>query len=733
MDRRAAGRGPTRRSFLASISAAGGALALGFEIPFGPLPTDASARGAEITAWIVIEPDDGVVIRVAKSEMGQGVLTASAMLVAEELECAWSKVRAEFASPAENLRRNRAWGDMSTGGSRSIRTSHELLRKAGATARCMLIEAAARAWNVPAGECRAESSLITHLPSGRSVSFGRVAQAAAELEPPPAVALKSKQEWRLLGRPQRRLDVAAKSTGQAIYGIDVRLPGMLHAAVIQSPVFKGRLRAVDASKIAGVKGIHKLLELEDAVAVVAESWWQAKQAAEKLDISWDDGGNGEVSSRTIADLLRADLDASAAGIGRRDGDIAHGLARAVRRVEAVYAVPFLAHATLEPQNCTAHVIRGGDGGDRVEVWAPTQNGEASLAAAAHAAGVPPRNVVVHKCLLGGGFGRRGLPQDFVTLAVKIARELDRPVKVLWTREEDTRHDFYRPAAMSRMTAGLDAAGMPLAWHVRLAGSSILGMIVPGRVDRHFQEGFLDDMPYAVPSYLVDYPTRVTHVPVGFWRCVNHTQNCFFRESFIDELAHAAGQDPYGYRRRLVRSHPAAARFIAVLDAVADRAGWETPPPEAIRRGIALNAVNGTYTAAVVEVAVDEGLRVRRVVSAIDCGTVVNPMTIERQVEGATADGLCAALYGEITIRDGRVEQSNFHDCRMLRLAEMPKVETVLVPSGDGWSGVGEPPIAVVAPALCNAVFAATGRRIRSLPLKKEDLRTRIGNADAGSP
>jgi isoquinoline 1-oxidoreductase subunit beta len=712
----------SRRSFLASISAAGGSLALGFDIPFGARAGRAVAPASEITAWIVIEPDDTVIVRIAKSEMGQGISTALSMLVAEELDCDWSKVRPEFAPPEENLRRGRVWGDMSTGGSRSIRTAHEPLRKAGAIARTMLIGAAAKAWNVPAGECRAENSVITHVASGRTVTFGQVAEAAARMEPPKDVELKHPRDWKLVGRPLRRLDVLDKVTGRPIYGIDVRLPNMLYAAVIQAPVFKGKLKAVDASKIAGMRGIHKLVKLDDAVAVVADNWWRAQRAVEALDVTWDDGGNAAVTSGNIAEFLRNALAANNAGIGRKHGDVAQGLAQAAKRVEAEYAVPFLSHATMEPQNCTAHVTRDQAGGERVEIWVPTQNGEASLAAAAHAAGVPPRNVVVHKCTLGGGFGRRGLTQDFVAVAVKIAKELDRPVKVLWSREEDMRHDFYRPVAMTRMTAGLDADGMPLAWHVRMTGNSILGMIRPGSVDKHFQEGFLDDMPYDVPNYLADYAMRVTHVPVGFWRCVNHTQNCFFKESFIDELAHAAGQDPYHYRRRLIRGHPRAGKFLAVLAAAADKAGWGMPPPDGVHRGIALNEVNGTYTAAVVEVSVGESLRVHRVVSAIDCGTVVNPMTVEMQIEGATVDALSAAFYGEITIKDGRVEQSNFHDYKMLRLAQMPKVEAVLVPSGGFFGGVGEPPVAVIAPALCNAIFSATGKRIRSLPLKNHDLR-----------
>jgi isoquinoline 1-oxidoreductase subunit beta len=705
-----------RRSLLASAAALGGSLVLGFAIPLDAEPAQASAAGSEITAWIVIAPDDSVTIRVARSEMGQGISTALPMLVAEELECDWSRVRTEYVAPDENLRRQRAWGDMSTGGSRSVRGSQRALRTAGATARGMLIAAAAAQWGVPAGECRAENSVITHTPSGRRLRFGEVAGAAAQIAPPKDIKLKQPGDWRLIGTEQRRLDALPKVRGDPIYGIDVRLPDMLHAALIQSPVFGGKLKSLDDSKLAGMQGLHRIVRLDGAVAVIAEDWWKARKAVEALDIGWDEGADEKVTSESIRQYLRTGLSADDAGVGRRDGDFAAAFAQVENRIEAEYEAPFLAHAGMEPQNATAHVR-----GDRVEVWAPTQNGEAALFAAAAAAGVPPDNVVVHKTMLGGGFGRRGLTQDFVSLAVQIARHVPQPVKLLWTREEDLRHDFYRPMAMARMRAGLDAAGEPIAWHVRLSGPSLLAMLPRGHVDKHFQEGFLDDMPYDVPNYLVDNATRRTHVPVGFWRCVNHTQNCFFKECFIDELAHAAGEDPYQYRRKLIRNHPSAGNLLAVLDAVADKAGWGTAAPEGIYRGIALNQVYDTYTAAVIEVSARDELRVRRVISAIDCGTVVNPLTVKAQVEGATVFALTAALYGEITIDHGRVQQSNFHDYPMLRLAHMPEIETLIVPGGGAWSGVGEPPVAVIAPALCNAVFSATGKRIRSLPLRNHDL------------
>jgi isoquinoline 1-oxidoreductase subunit beta len=465
-----------------------------------------------------------------------------------------------------------------------------------------------------------------------------------------------------------------------------------------------------------------VVRLKDAVAVVAANWWQAKKALDALTIEWDTGESGHVSSDSIRTFLLGGLAATDAGVGRKQGNLAEGFAQAKRRIEADYTVPFLAHATLEPQNCTAHVT-----GDTAEIWVPTQNGEAAMASAAHALGIPPQNVIVHKTMLGGGFGRRGATQDFVPPAVLIAKEVGRPVKVLWSREEDTAHDYYRPVAMARMSAGLDDDGLPLAWHVRMTGNSIWGTLMPttmrGGVDRQFQEGFLADMPYDIPNYLADYAIRNTHVPVGFWRCVNHTQNCFFKESFVDEMAHAAGADPLEFRRRLISKHRHAAKFLGVLNAAAERAGWTAPLPPNVFRGIALNEAYNTFVAAVAEVSVAAGgtVHMQRIVVALDPGTVVNPLTAEMQTESAVVFGLTAALYGEITIKDGRVEQGNFDDYRMLRLAEMPKVETVLMPSGGFWGGCGEPPVAVVAPALCNAVFAGTGKRIRSLPLKNHDL------------
>ncbi len=721
------GEALSRRSLLAGISAVGGGLALGFSIPFAaaaaapPRSSPAQAAegtGAQITAWIVIHPDNAVVIRVASSEMGQGAMTGLAMLVAEELECDWSKVRTEFVSPEENLRRHDLWGDMSTGASRSIALSQLYLRQAGAIAREMLIAAAAARWNVPAAQCIAQSGTIIHEPSERAVTFGAVAADAARIAPPADVKLKDPGEWKLAGKPTRRLDVLDKITAQPIYAIDVRLPRMLYAAIAQCPVYGGRLKSVDERALAGMPGVRRLVRMPDAVAVVADSWWRAKRAVEALKIAWDDCGNASLSSAGIAAYVREGLAADNAQVGRADGDSAAALARAATRLEAQYTVPFLAHATMEPQNCTAHVRP-----DCVELWVPSQDPPTALAVAAFAAGVPNEKVVVHRTTLGGGFGRRGPTQDYVRQAVLIAKEVGDPVKLIWTREEDVRHDFYRPFGMARLVAGLDADGRPLALTIRLAGPSFVATMVPdfgaSFIDRSFLSGLMEEMPYDVPNYLVDYVVRPTPVPIGVWRAINYTQNAFYKESFIDEMAHAAGADPYLYRRRLLRNSP---KNLAVLDAAAAKADWGSPPPPGVFRGIAVNEACGSYCAQVVELSVERGsVCVHRVVAAIDCGHAVNPLSIEMQTQGAVIYALTAALTGEITIKNGAAEQANFDDYELLRIADAPKVETVIVPSGDFWGGVGEPPVPPLAPALCNAIFAAIGKRVRELPVKNCDL------------
>jgi isoquinoline 1-oxidoreductase subunit beta len=706
----------SRRSFLVGVSAVGGGLALSLAVPFEPVRT--AEKTSEVTAWLLIGPDNSVVIRIARAEMGQGAQTGLAMLVAEELECDWSKVRTEFVSPQENARRKNVWGDMSTGASRSIASSQLYLRQAGATAREMLIAAAAADWNVSPSECFAAMSVITHRQSGRNVTFGAVAEAAVKVSPPAEVKLKNPGQWKLVGTPRRRLDVLDKVTAKPVYAIDVRLPGMLYAAIAHCPVFGGVPKTIDENAITNMKGVRRVVRLHDAVAVVADSWWHAKRALDALPIVWDPRGNGRVSSASIAESVHAGLAAEKAQVGRADGDVAAALQSAVRRVEADYEVPFLAHATMEPQTCTAQVKDG-----KVEVWVPTQGPTTALATAAGAAGVPNENVVIHGAMLGGGFGRRGAIQEFVGQAVLIAKEVDAPVKLLWSREEDIQHDYYRPYGRARLVAGLDGDGMPIAWKIRLTGPSFVHGLVPGFgmsfVDRTFLSGLADEMAYDVPNYLVDYVVQQLPVPLGVWRAINYTQNTFYKESFVDEMAHAAGMDPYLYRRRLLRNN---AKNLDVLDAAAKKADWFGPLPQGVCRGIAVTEACGSFCAQVVEASVDHGdVRVHRVVSALDCGYVVNPLSIEMQTQGAVVYALTAALTGQITIKDGAVEQANFDSYEMLRMADAPKVETVLAPSGGFWGGAGEPPVPPLAPALCNAIFAATGKRIRSLPIKNHDL------------
>ena len=709
----------TRRSFLVSVTAFGSGLALGFHLPTrSGLGEAEAAQAAEMNAWILIEPDDTVRIRVARSEMGQGSFTALPMLVAEELECDWNAVKAEYASVAEHLRRNRVYVSFATGGSRSIRSSHEFLRQAGAAAREMLIAAAAQQWGVPAAECRAAGGVITHQPTGRSVRFGAVAEAASHLTPPKSVALKPPEQWKLIGKPIKRFDTPDKVMGKPIFAIDVRLPDMLHAAIRQCPVFGGTLKSYDEAAIKGRKGVRQVVPLPGAVAVVAETWWQAHQALAAMPVTWDEGPGAKVGSADILALLRGGLAAAEAAVARNDGDARGALAGAAKIVEAEYFAPYLAHATMEPMTCTARVTA-----DKVEVWAPSQNAEATVAAAAEEAGVHPSKVDAHVTFLGGGFGRRGF-QDYTRQAVAIAKAVGKPVKLLWSREEDIQHDFYRPASMAKLTAALDPSGLPIAWLIRVTGQSIIGSLAPQRVasglDLNFLEG-LYDLPYTVKNVRVEYAMRNTHVPVGFWRSVNHTQNAFYKECFLDEMAHAAGQDPYQYRRRLLAGKT---RELNVLTTAAEKAGWGQPLPPGVFRGIALNESYGSHCAEVAEVSIGPKgeVRVHRVVAAVDPGYVVNPATVQAQAEGSIVYALTAALYGEISIKDGRVEQSNFGDYEMLHIDEMPRVETYPVPTGGFWGGIGEPFTPPVFPAVCNAVFAATGKRIRSLPLKNHDLK-----------
>ncbi len=722
---------PTRRAFTFGISAATGGIILGlhpipsFADQSADLKHEAQGSESEITAWVVIEPDDTTIIRVARSEMGQGNFTTLPMLVAEELECDWRFVRPEYIDPGENIARGHAWGDMVTAASISIRGSQSYLRKAGAQARHMLIEEAAERWRVPPGECSARDSVVTHNATGRTIRYGQIAGAAARRSIPANVPLKRAEDWRLIGRPVPRVDVNDKALGRPIYASDVRLPDMLYATVSACPAFGGRLKSFDASKVVNMPGVRYVVPVEGtAVAVVADSWWQAKKACDALPVIWDPAAGKGLSTETIRETFSRGLEASDVAIGRRIGDVDKALSGGVTIVRADYEVPYLAHTTMEPMTCTAHVTGG-----RAEVWAPTQNGEGTLRNVAAALGIDPSKVIVHKHHLGGGFGRRGLAQDWARIAVLIAKQVDRPVKMIWTREEDVQHDYYRPMVLARQAAGFDAAGDLVGWRVRVCGSSILVGLSPDRLkngqDIEMTNAFLDeDMAYEVPNFEVGYVMRNTPVPVGFWRGVNHSQNGYFRESFVDELAHSRGQDPYLFRRGLLSKGP---RSLAVLNEAARRARWGHAP-KGISQGIALVECYNSVTAQVVDISVsDTGeLAVHRVICVIDAGYIVNPSIVEAQMEGAVVYGLGAVLYGQITLHEGQVQQSNFHDYRALRMNEMPQVETYFLSSGNRysqeWGGVGEPGTPPLAPAIANAVFAATGQRTRSLPLANHKLK-----------
>jgi isoquinoline 1-oxidoreductase beta subunit len=714
-----------RRSFIVGSAAVGAGLAVGLRLPFGPSVVRAQDGSPEVNAWVVIRPDDTVVIRIARSEMGQGTLTGLAQMVAEELECDWAKVTTEYPTPGQSVARKRVWGDFSTGGSRGIRQSQDYVRKGGAAARMMLVKAAADGWGVAPSECTAANSVITHKASGRTTTYGKVAEAAAKLTPPAEITLKDPTEWKLIGKSVKRLDTLPKVTGAQVYGADLKLPGMLNAAIKDCPVFGGKVKSFEAAKVNGMPGVRHVLQVGDsAIAVVAETWWQAKTALDKLPIVWDEGPNAAVSSATIDTMLKAGLDADQAFVRNQNGDAKAAISGAAKKIEAVYAYPFQNHAPMEPMNATAKYTA-----DRCEVWVPTQNGEAAFAATTAASGLPPEKCEVYKINLGGGFGRRGAFHDYVTQAVQIAKQIPgTPVKLLWSREEDMLHGRYHPVMQAKLSGGLDAAGNLIGLQCRLSGQSILTAVFPqflqdGRDNLTFQG--LDPtgdfaFGYTVPNLLIDHAMRNTHVPPGFWRGVNINQNAIFMECFMDELAHAAGQDPLAFRRKLMSKHP---KHLAVLNAVADRAGWGKPAPKGVHRGLAQMMAFGSYVAACAEISVTGGnkVKVQRIVCATDPGYAVNPAQIERQIAGSFVYGLSALFMEECTVKDGHIEQTNFNNYDSMRIAQMPKVESIVMPSGGFWGGVGEPTICVAAPAVLNAYFAATGKRLRTIPLKNHGV------------
>ena len=720
----------SRRQFLVSSAAVGSGLALG--LSFAP---NAMAQAAyttltpnEINIWVVVKPDDTVVIRIARSEMGQGTRTGLAQLVAEELDCDWSKVTTEMPTPGQSLARKRAWGDMSTGGSRGIRTSHDYVRRGGAAARLMLMQAAANRWNVPVAEVMAKEGVITHAISGRTLSYGKVADDAAKLTAPdPAkITLKKPSQWRIAGKSMRRLDTADKVDGRKTFSIDLQLPGMLNAAVMQSPVFGGKLVSFDDRKVAKMRGVKGVVKINDStLAVVADTFWHAKTALAELPVVWDDGVNANASSATIDAMLREGLTANGDFWQRKEGDAPAAISQAVKKVEATYTSPFLAHATMEPMNCTVRIT-----GNRAEAWVPTQSAEASLAALAEATGFPLTQCDVYKMDLGGGLGRRGGQQEYVDQAAQVAKKFPgTPIKLVWSREEDMTHDFYRPVSMAKMSAGIDDKGNMTAFHLRVSGQSLNALLAPMAIknnkDVRQMQGFWAEagdaqLGYTFPNLLTEYVMRNTHVPVGPWRGVNTNQNGIYMECFLEECARAAGKDSLEFRRALMKNHP---KHLGVLNAVAEAGDWGKPLPPGVFRGIAQFMGYASYSAATAEVSVSPKgeVKVHRMVFALDSGHVVNPAQVRAQIEGSVVMGLSAVFLGENTVEKGRMKERNFDTYPLMHLKETPKVETVLVPTGDFWGGVGEPTICVVGPAVLNAIYAATGKPQRDLPLRKQGL------------
>jgi isoquinoline 1-oxidoreductase subunit beta len=708
-----------RRSFLKTGIAGATGLVIGFYLPGKREVLAAAAPDAPLVmnAFIQITPDDKVTILINKSEMGQGVETSLAMLAAEELGCDWKRIHTEFA-PAATVYFDPAFGMQGTGGSQSIHSAWIPMREAGFTARTMLIAAAAQKWGVDASECHAADGKVVHTASKRTATFGSLAEDAAKI-PPPQVKpqdLKDPSMFTIVGKPTKRVDTPKKVNGTAEFGIDVRLPGMLHASVEHCPVFGGKVASFDATKAKAIPGVKDVIQIPTGVAVVADNTWTAFQGRKALDIKWDEGPNAAVTSASIRKSFE-DACQTPGVVSRKEGDAAAGLASAAQKIEAIYDAPYQAHCTMEPMNGTADVRADG-----VDLWVPTQFQTPSQGTAAGISGLKPDAVKVHTTYLGGGFGRRGW-SDFVAESTIVSKAMGAPVQVTWTREDDMQHDYYRPASYIKMSAGLDANGKPTAFTARVACDSIMSWFFPGSIknglDGSSVEG-VSDIAYDIPNILVDYHLMAGPIPMGFWRSVGASQNGFFSESFVDELAAAAKKDPYEYRRDLLSKKP---RNLGVLNLAAEKAGWGTTLPKGRFRGIACLEAFSTYAAEVVEISLEKDgtVNVHRVVCAMDCGRVINPASAEAQVTGAVVYGITAALMTEITIDRGRVVQTNFADNPMLRMNAVPKIEVHFVPSEETPTGLGEPAVPPVAPAIANAIFAATGKRIRHMPIKPEDI------------
>jgi isoquinoline 1-oxidoreductase beta subunit len=708
----------SRRGFLCATAGVSGSFALGIELGGAQALQAAENANKRINIWVEIAPDDTVDIKFARSEMGQGSLTSAPQLVADELDASWEQVRISYVDANEHMRRNRAWGDMATVGSRTIRNSQDYLRTAGATAKAMLLTAASQKWSVPLSELTVNQGIISHEASNRRTGFGSLAALAATLAIPEEVSLKDPSGWHIIGKSVPRIDIPASVDGSQVYGIDIELPDMLHASIAQSPVFGGKVRTFDAEKAKGRRGILEVFTIDEgkALVVVADNWWRAKQALQEVVIEWDNQGNDSIGdAELIAQFTMALSAPEAAALPNNRGDAETALASSKTVLEADYYTPFLSHSPMEPMGATVQIAN-----DRVDIWCSTQNAEGCLVAVANALQRDVTDVYLHRVQAGGGFGRRGGGDEYAAQAALIAAHLrtQRPVKLLWTREEDMQHDFYRPLGMYRLKAGLNEEGKITGWEARIASGSILnqmrGVPLARGVDGPATEGFLH-LPYEIADQKQSYKQVNTHVPLGFWRTVGWSQTPFAREQFIDELALAAGKDPLAFR---LEHMPEDELSRHILEVAAEAANWSSKPVQGVYRGIATTEPYGSYTAAVVELSVDDSgaIKVHRIIQAINCGHAVNPLNIEAQLQGATVWTLTAAMWGEINISEGRVMQSNFHDYRMLRLAEMPHVEVVIANTGGFWGGVGEPGQAPLLPAFCNALYAATGKRIRKLPL-----------------
>jgi isoquinoline 1-oxidoreductase subunit beta len=710
---RASNTSLSRRRLLQAGTAAGGGLILSGCLPFPNHRSQAAAEdGFAPNAFVRIGSDGEVVLTMPYVEMGQGTYTSVPMLIAEELEVSLQQVRLEHAPPNEKLYANPLLGVQATGNSNAMRGAWKPLREAGATARIMLVAAAAARWSVDPASCHAQDGEVVHPPTGRRLKYGELAADAAKMPVPMGITLKAPANFKLIGTPVKRLDAPAKVNGTAVYGIDARPPGVKIATLAQSPVFGGRVKSVDDTAAKAIKGVRQIVRLDDAVAVVADHMGAAKKGLAALKIEWDDGPHANLVTADVArELEQATLGSGA--LARSIGDADRAMASAATKIEATYQVPFLAHATMEPMNCTVHLRW-----DACEIWIGSQAVARVQAMAAKAAGLPPEKVIVHNHLIGGGFGRR-LEADGAVRAVEIARHVDGPVKVVWTREEDIQHDMYRPYWFDRISAGLNERGRPVAWKNCFAGSSVIARWLPpgfkDGLDSDSTEGAVD-LVYDLPNFHVEFVrAEPPGIPTAFWRSVGPSHNVFVTESFIDELAAAAKQDAVAYRRTLLDKSP---RARVVLDLAAEKAGWGQALPKGSGRGVSLQSVFGSYEAHVAEVEVsNQGtVRVRRVVCAVDCGTVVNPDTAQAQIQSGIMFGATAALYGEISLKNGRVQRSNFDTYQVLRMNEAPAIDVHIVKSSEPPGGMGETGTSAIVPAIANAIFAATGKRLRKMPV-----------------